>query len=464
MDSTQYVDFGALANSEMKSEIESALLQILDSEQFRRSQRSRLFLQTIVQKALAGDFASLKERILGIELFRRDPTFDTDRDAVVRVAANDVRNRLHEYYLNNPETRVMISLPAGRYVPLIEVRKDTRPTAATNSLQIRDSATAPAAAQEAMSEPLLGPSPAAPAVAPPAERALAPAEFVNQPIAMGILGTALLVIIIGVVGIYWKLHQSSANGNASEIASLPPWSQVVIPNKRIDLVLADANLVAATVMQNKNVSIEDYASHRFSYLPDSKTQFSAYLNEIPLTTVSDAAIATRITELATRAGGGVQIMYSNRLEVSALKGEEPLMLVGSATSNPWVQLFNDQLNFRIEHRFDSGMDVCMNRHPQTGELPAYIPVRNPAGVSEGYAVIAMLPNLTGKAKVLIIAGTSTEATEAAGEFVGNAKELSDALKAHGIQDLQPQHLELLIKTSFVSGSAARSEVLASRVQ
>ena len=458
------MDFGALANSEMKADIESALTQILDSEQFRRSQRSRLFLQAVVQKALSGDFASLKERIIGIELFHRDPSFDTDRDAVVRVAANDVRNRLHEYYLHSPSARITISLPAGRYVPLIEVRTEspsTTPSTTSSPARVPDQVSAQA--QPESDPDLGGRKTVAPLVAPPADRAVAPAEFVGQPMAMAILAVALLVIIIGVGGIFWKMRQNP-EGNVSGIAALPPWSQIIVPNKRLDLVLADANLVAATVMLNKNVSIEDYASHRFSYLPGLKTQFSAYLNEIPLTTVSDAAIATRITELATRAGGGVQIMYSNRLDVSALKGEEPLLLVGSSTSNPWVQLFNDQLNFHIEHRFDSGMDVCINRHPQPSELPTYIPVRNPAGVSEGYALIALLPNLTGKAKVLIIAGTSTEATEAAGEFVGNANELSAALKTHGIHNLHPQHLELLIKTSFVSGSAARSEVLASRVQ
>lgn len=463
MDSTQYVDFGALANSEMKADIESALALILESEQFRRSQRSRLFLQTIVHKALAGDFASLKERILGIELFRRDPSFDTDRDAVVRVAANDVRNRLQEFYLSNSKDRIKISLPAGRYVPLIEVRTESPSTTPREASAPVLEPNPAASLEQSVSEPdLSGPKAVARLILPSSDRAVAPAEFVSQPMVMSILGSALLVILFGVAAIFWKMHQTS-EGNASGIAALPPWSQVIVPNKRLDLVLADANLVAATVMLNKNVSIEDYASHRFSYLPGLKTQFSAYLNDIPLTTVSDAAIATRITEIATRAGGGVQIMYSNRLDVSALKGEEPLLLVGSSTSNPWVQLFNDQLNFQIEHRFDSGMDVCINRHPQGSEPSVYIPVRNPAGVSEGYALIALLPNLTGKAKVLIIAGTSTEATEAAGEFVGNTNELSAALKAHGIQNMHPQHLELLIKTSFVSGSGGRSEVLASRV-
>lgn len=456
VDSTQFVDFGALAHSEVKAEVDAALAQILESEQFRRSQRSRLFLQAIVRKALAGDFGSLKERILGIELFRRAPSFDTDRDAVVRVAANDVRNRLQEFYRSNPGIRIQISLPAGHYVPTIEVRGEASPAPPKTVGE-----TTPPASTEAQIAP---PKTELPQIATPPERAVAPAHVVKRPFVLMIV-TATAIVAILTLGIsYFRTNHDSQPGSLSGIAALPPWSQLIKPNKHLDIVLADANLVAATVMMNKNIPIEEYASHKFNYLPNVQSQFGAYLNQIPLTTVSDAAIATRITELVAHAGSGVQVLYSNRLDISALKGEEPLLLVGSATSNPWVQLFNDRLNFQIVHKFDSGMDICINRRPKSGELASYIPERNPAGVSEGYALIALVPNLTGKAKVLIIAGTSTEATEAAGEFVVNLNELSAALKSQAISDAHPQHLEFLIKTSFVSGSAAKSEVLASRVE
>jgi hypothetical protein len=100
-----HTDHTTLAGAQFREAAETALAQILESDQFRRSHRSRLFLQAILQKTLAGDFDSLKERVLGIELFGRDPMFDTDRDAVVRVAANDVRRRLQDYYAAHPESR-----------------------------------------------------------------------------------------------------------------------------------------------------------------------------------------------------------------------------------------------------------------------------------------------------------------------------------------------------------------------
>lgn len=445
--------------------MESALAQILESEQFRRSQRSRLFLQSIVRKALAGDIGSLKERILGIELFRRDPSFDTDRDAVVRVAANDVRNRLHDFYSKNPEARIYISLPAGHYVPTIEVRSAGASDAP--AVVLPQAAEMPAGEPSAQLDSAVIETAArkleAPVIAADEIRA---AHGAAHPVRWNtrLFAGATVVLVVVLAGVRFWDHRNSAATHSFTVAELPPWSQLITPNKRLNLVLADANLVAATVSLGKKIPIEEYASHKFNYLPGGQGQFEAYLNQIPLTTVSDATIATRIAELVTRAGGGVQVMYSNRLDISHLKGEEPLMLVGSETSNPWVQLFDDRLNFQIVHNFDNGMDICINRRPQAGEAAIYTPRRNPAGVSEGYALIALIPNLTGKAKVLIVAGTSTEATEAAGDFVVNSSELSAALKTPLKHISSPKHLELLIKTSFVSGAAARSELLAYRVE
>ncbi len=141
------------------------------------------------------------------------------------------------------------------------------------------------------------------------------------------------------------------------------------------------------------------------------------------------------------------------------------MFFGSPMSDPWVALLYDQLNFRIVHRFDSGRDVCINARPHAGEPPIYFPSRKHTGFSEGYALVALEPNLAGTASVLIIAGTSTEATQAAGEFVTNPERLSDSLKKFDIDPRSGlQHLELVIRTAYVSASSTRSEIVAYRAK
>ena len=92
------------------------LNQLVESPAFKGSKRSQQFLQHIVDKALAGHGDELKERSLGVELFGRDPSYDTGEDAIVRVTASDVRKRLSQFY-SSTESVHRIDLNAGSYTP-----------------------------------------------------------------------------------------------------------------------------------------------------------------------------------------------------------------------------------------------------------------------------------------------------------------------------------------------------------
>jgi TolB-like protein/Tfp pilus assembly protein PilF len=94
------------------------LLDVLSSQAFAGSKRAQEFLQLVVEHALADRTASLKERMIGAEMFGRPVDYDTANDAVVRVKATEVRRRLVEYYRDSPaEPAVRIDLPVGSYVP-----------------------------------------------------------------------------------------------------------------------------------------------------------------------------------------------------------------------------------------------------------------------------------------------------------------------------------------------------------
>jgi hypothetical protein len=66
-------------------DIRAHLERVLAGSAFRGSKRSREFLRFVVERTLEGDGASLKERTLGIEIFGRNVTYDTNNDAIVRV-------------------------------------------------------------------------------------------------------------------------------------------------------------------------------------------------------------------------------------------------------------------------------------------------------------------------------------------------------------------------------------------
>ena len=93
------------------------LEEILASPHFCNSKRYPTLLQYIVENTLAGKLELLKERTLGVEVFDRPPTYDTNTDTVVRYTAGEVRKRLLLYYSEHGSiSGIRISLPAGSYV------------------------------------------------------------------------------------------------------------------------------------------------------------------------------------------------------------------------------------------------------------------------------------------------------------------------------------------------------------
>ena len=74
------------------------LKKVVASPQFSSSKRYPALLQYVVEHALDGKSDLLKERTLGVEVFDRPPTYDTNTDTVVRFTAGEVRKRLMLYY------------------------------------------------------------------------------------------------------------------------------------------------------------------------------------------------------------------------------------------------------------------------------------------------------------------------------------------------------------------------------
>lgn len=100
------------------------LERICESQAFRHSLRHQQFLRHLVGCKIAGRLAALREIALGIEFFGRPAsTYDPKLDAVVRVEAGRLRQRLDRYYHNEGiDAPFEISLDKGSYAPLFRVR------------------------------------------------------------------------------------------------------------------------------------------------------------------------------------------------------------------------------------------------------------------------------------------------------------------------------------------------------
>src|ERR1700736_4745620 len=99
------------------------LEEVLCGEAFRGSHRSGQFLRYVINQSVNGRCDELKERLIGVELFGRSPSYDTGEDAIVRVTASDVRRRLLQHYGRyGTASEFRISLPLGSYIP--EIARD----------------------------------------------------------------------------------------------------------------------------------------------------------------------------------------------------------------------------------------------------------------------------------------------------------------------------------------------------
>lgn len=110
-------------------EYRSALQAILASDAFQRSPALGRLLTYLVERVLAGEAATLKESVIGHELYARTASYDPKLDSVVRVSANRLRVRLEDHYRAHPDQRLRLVLPKGSYVPLLEIEEPAEDTA-----------------------------------------------------------------------------------------------------------------------------------------------------------------------------------------------------------------------------------------------------------------------------------------------------------------------------------------------
>ena len=198
-------------DAERTVSVRQHLRDILASDAFKGGKRAQDFLQLIVEHALAGRLDSLRERMLGAEMFGRPIDYDTANDAVVRVKATEVRKRLTQYYqsLSAPPP-VRIVLPAGSYLP--QFIFETTPVAAP-AVSVPEVNGAEAGSGSKPSSGELAPS-----LSGTAEVPVEPPKSSRRPILL-VAGVALAAILGTLAFLAWRHFFSSPQ--IRSIAILP---------------------------------------------------------------------------------------------------------------------------------------------------------------------------------------------------------------------------------------------------
>jgi TolB-like protein len=194
--------------------IRDHLKEVIASRAFAGSKRAQDFLQLIVEHALAGRFDSLRERMIGAEMFGRSIDYDTANDAVVRVKATEVRRKLAQFYQESEKkTTVRIELPIGSYVPKFqwESVEIPAPLSAETDLPVF---TEGAAAQEASRGGLNAVTSESPSLSGEKSRS-------TSRVLVGVLLGLCLIAIIGYAGFKGWFRDSNGGTKITSIAILP---------------------------------------------------------------------------------------------------------------------------------------------------------------------------------------------------------------------------------------------------
>lgn len=102
-----------------------AQLERLRVAAFGSSDKLFSFLRFVVEEALEGRAATLKEIVIGSELYGGVVDYDPRIDSAVRVEARRLRRKLGAYYIGpGRDDAVIVSIPTGGYVPSFHLRQD----------------------------------------------------------------------------------------------------------------------------------------------------------------------------------------------------------------------------------------------------------------------------------------------------------------------------------------------------
>jgi len=415
-----------------------ALLERLSaSTQLRRSARLQELLFFLVKRSLDDPCERLHEQEIGARIFNRPDSYDTSVDNIVRTNVSDLRRRIEAYFNSDGASeKLLVEIPRGSYSPVFKYRTAEPDT----------SSAVPPQTQTVVTE----------AVAP--AQVIAPSSLRVWKTALAVAAGAL-ILALAAACIFWSQYRALRQSVYAwqyrpTVAAL--WNAILGANPNTDVVISDAGIGLTEALSHQTFTLDQYLAH--SYFQQLQAQpgspdMHAGLNRIlswNLASPDEFLLARRI--LALDPVGKDLHLYNARNYTPDLIKHDNVILIGARKTNPWDELFDNRMNFITE--FDSPRVV--NRHPAAGEQAVY-----PEAGSVDYCVIAYLPNPDGNGVVLLIDGTNSEATEAAGDFLLSEDQLSNFQKMLHVSEWP--YFQVLLKVSSVRGTPLTTTVEAYRV-
>ena len=409
---------------------------VLASPHFAASKRYPALLKYIVENTLAGKSDLLKERTLGVEVFDRPATYDTNADTVVRYTAGEVRKRLQLFYHEEGRhSTIRITLPAGSYVPVFlrEYDRLEDPGAGgryeAEHFPGSDGSADLVSATPEFRTALRPGSTIRPLVAQwPPELIARPRRARRKDTVGQLLILALAVIVAFGAGFFWTHRSVNSNSVVDDF-----WAPLTHDQRSV--ILCTGSVV--------------FAQDKYSGVITAGTNGNV---DYPFVSIQTASAIAQIDEAVERSGATTPLIAAPWTTLTDLR-EHSIALIG-AYNNQWTIRLLQPLRFHFLP--DPQARIVDGMNPKLGwERDQSVPYSS----ADDYAIVARFrdPNVDGW--VVALAGLGRNGTEAAAQF---------ATSPHYLEMLQQQlgskfgnrNIEVVLKVGVINAKTGAPSIIA----
>ncbi|MCC7341927.1 MAG: hypothetical protein IT170_12665 [Bryobacterales bacterium] len=404
------------------------LERLRNSDQLKRSAKLQELLQYLCRRAWMDGATEIREHEIGVAVFGRPEGYDSTQDTLVRVQASQLRKRLEKYFEDEGREEILIlEIPRGSYVPVMHLRQAV----------------------------------AAPALALPASATATPALLVSR---WQVPALVSLCLALALLCAWLALRQPTSRIEGTTLRRF--WTAFAPEGTQTTVVVADSTFSALQDMLRRPISLEEYVARTYRAELD-RPHHSAemkdvlrYLMERRYTSLADVMMLRRLWISGVLDPTRVSVAYSRDLNLRNLQRGN-LILVGSRRAIPWVDLFDNSLDFHFAYDEGDRNVIVHNRKPRKGEF-TQLRLENPTitGTVERFSVVASLPNPSGGGNVLIFSGQEMSGTEAAANLVTTEASLRDLVNRLPPARNGVPYFEALLKVKHVEYTTQSYEIIA----
>lgn len=428
--------------------------RVAASEYLAKSEFLPKFLLYICDRQLRGMTQEITEQKIGVRVFNRPADYNPGDDNIVRNYAGQLRKRLDLYFeREGAEEEIRISIPRGGYVPVFLKSNTDKNVIGDPSLSSLNEVP-PAASEQAAENDS---APISPVRAVAAEASSPKSDW-----RMFLWGVVVCALLFSAV-----LFSARFFHNSSEAQSFyrPLWSEIFAKDRDTFIVPADSGVGILQNLSEQPVSLADYISGKYLSEVKAKSIDSANLEDLRTqryTSIADINIVAKLARLPEVIPDRFIIRYARDLRMDDLRDSNAILL-GAIHTDPWVNLLQQQLNFRFV--CESHINHCsiLNSHPAQGEKTTY---ENEAEQSshQTFGVVAFIPNMNRNGRILLIEGLNMASTQASADVLLDDALIRPILQRATLPDGSIGSFELLIQTTTLGAVPLPSQIVASRFE